>query len=569
MDVDEQTGLFRSLMDGRRMLLVLDNASNAEQVRALVPGAPRCFVLVTSRSQLSGLVATEHAYPLVLDLLTHAEARQLLSRRLGTHRLRAEEAAGRAIIDMCARLPLALAIVAARAAARRDFGLAALADELHAAGGRLDAFAGLDAVTEVRSVFSWSYRALSAPAAALFRALGLHPGPDFATAAVASLAGLPIEQARMLLAELSDAHLVTEHLPGRYTFHDLLRAYAAELGLAHDSPTARRQAQHRMYDHYLLTAHGGSSYLTSWDSIAPSPPQPSAIVEDLHDYRKALAWFSAEHQVLLAVIKQAADVGFIPYVGQLALTLTEYLYRQGHWHEWTGVLQHSLDIAVEYGDCREQARCHRELARVYARLGCLEAATTHVKLALELCNRLHDRLGSAFTHRIYGVLLEVQGRQADALMHDLHALRLFETIGHRTGLARAMNSVGWSHARLGNYELTLRYCRRALPLLAELGDRQAEAATWDSLGYAHHHRGEHRQAVTCYCRAVELFEDLGDRYKQSECLTHLGDLHILAGQPDAACTAWRSAMDILSALGHLDIGPLRARLHGFDAAVQA
>ncbi|HEU4423406.1 MAG TPA: BTAD domain-containing putative transcriptional regulator, partial [Pilimelia sp.] len=220
-----QVGLYRSLLAGRRMLIMLDNARDAEQVRPLLPGTPGCLVVVTSRAQLPGLV-TAGAHPLTLDLLAPAEARDLLTRRLGADRLAADPDAVDEIITRCARLPLALTVVAARAAYSPSFRLATIAAELRHTRGGLDAFDSGDTATDVRAVFSWSYRALSPDAARLFRLLGIHPGPDISTPAAASLAGIPPDQARPLLAELARAHLITEHRPGRYAFHDLMRAYA-------------------------------------------------------------------------------------------------------------------------------------------------------------------------------------------------------------------------------------------------------------------------------------------------------------------------------------------------------
>jgi hypothetical protein len=242
------------------MLIVLDNVRGTAQVRPLVPGAPGCLVLLTSRNQLTGLVAAEDAYPVMLDLLSRAEARELLARRLGQWRVSAEPQAVDNIITACARLPLALAIVAARAATRwvaaraathRRFGLDVLAKQLHEAHRRLDALADTeDTSTDIRAVFSWSYQRLTPDAARLFRLLGLHPGPDIATAAAASLAALPPPQVRPLLAQLAHAHLISEHTPGRYTLHDLLRAYATEQTHTNDTDTDRHTAIGRLLDHY-------------------------------------------------------------------------------------------------------------------------------------------------------------------------------------------------------------------------------------------------------------------------------------------------------------------------------
>ena len=249
-----QAGLYRSLLSGRRMLILLDNARDVAQVRPLLPGSAGCLVLVTSRSQLTGLVAADGARVLTVDVLTDAEALALLGRRLGPERVAAEPAAAAELIMLCARLPLALNIAAARAAARPKHSLAAVAAALRGERGRLDAFDTGDHASSARTVFSWSYRSLSQPAARMFRLLGLHPGPDITEAAAASLAGVAAEAAHRSLAELTAAHLVTEQVPGRFSFHDLLRAYAAEQLGSSDSPPERHAALGRMLDYYLHTA---------------------------------------------------------------------------------------------------------------------------------------------------------------------------------------------------------------------------------------------------------------------------------------------------------------------------
>src|SRR5207248_6429651 len=214
--------LYRSHLAGKRVLILLDNARDAEQVGPLLPGASTCLVLVTSRNQLTGLTV-QGARPLLVDLLSVDEARQLLAGRLGEPRVAAEPDATAEIIQRCVRLPLALSIVAARAAVHPTFPLATFAAELRDTRNRLDALAGGDATTDVRAVFSWSYHALRHDAASMFRLLGLHPGPDITAAAAASLAALPLPRVRVLLGELARANLIVEHVPGRYTFHDLLR----------------------------------------------------------------------------------------------------------------------------------------------------------------------------------------------------------------------------------------------------------------------------------------------------------------------------------------------------------
>ena len=231
--VEAQAAQYRSLLAGRQMLVVLDNAANAEQISPLLPGASGSLALVTSRTRLVSLVALEGALPIALEPLSDVEARDLLTARLG-ERVAAEESAAAQIITKCAGLPLALAVVAGRAAVHPTLPLAGLAAELTDARGVLEALAGPDASVDVRTVFSWSYLPLSGGAARLFRLLGLSPGPDIALTAAASLAGQPTVHVRRLLAELADAHLVIEHPPGRFAVHDLFRAYATELARSVD-----------------------------------------------------------------------------------------------------------------------------------------------------------------------------------------------------------------------------------------------------------------------------------------------------------------------------------------------
>ena len=227
-DADAQAALLRSLLAGRRVLVVLDNASDEQQVRPLLPGSAGCLTVVTSRRQMAGLAAVEGASLLDLDVLSETESLQLLAARLGLERVDDEQEAAARVSALCARLPLALCVVAARAAARSGVPLAALADEL-GRGNALDALETGDQASSVRAVLSWSYRSLSQPAATMFRLLGLHDGPDITLPAAASLAGMPRPQARAALGELARASLLTEHRSGRHACHDLLRAYAAEL----------------------------------------------------------------------------------------------------------------------------------------------------------------------------------------------------------------------------------------------------------------------------------------------------------------------------------------------------
>jgi len=556
--VDAQIGLYRSLLADRRMLVVLDNARDAEQVRPLLPAASGCLALVTSRNQLTSLVTVEGARPFTVDLLTVDEARDLLTRRLGRSRVAAEPEAVDEIVERCARLPLALAIVATRAAAHPRFALGVLADELRRTRGGLDAFDGGELAADLRTVFSWSYRRLSDAAARMFRLLGLHPGPDIAVPAAASLAGLPASQVRRLLDELARAHLVEEHTPGRYGRHDLLRAYATEL-VAADAD--RAAAVHRLLDHYLHTAHDADNLLEpSLDPITPGLPRAGVSPERHADPASAWAWFVAERQALLGLVDLAAANGFDVHVWQLAATAAQFLDKHGYWEDWLGSQSAALAAARRLADARAQARVHRILLYASGQLGRHEEAFAHFEQADRLYRQIGDLRGQAHSHVNIGIILEHEGNHAQALDHVEQAHRLFEASGNRAGQGYTLNNIGWCRAQLGDYAAAVSYCEKALDVLREVGDRHGQAAALDSLGYVHGHLGHHHEAVTSYRRAIELLRDVGDRYNEADTLTNLGDTHASAGETGAARDAWLRALSILDNLDHPDADEVRARL---------
>jgi tetratricopeptide (TPR) repeat protein len=559
--LDGQVGLYRSLLVGRRMLIVLDNARDAGQVRPLLPGAPGCLVVVTSRSLLSGLNTVEGAHLLTVDLLTVAEARDMLARRLGHDRVSKEPEAVDEIIASCARLPMALAIVAARAAAHPGFGLEAISAQLRKSRGGLDGFDNGETVT-MRAVFSWSYQTLSAGAAGMFRLLGLHPGLEVTAPAAASLAGLPEREVRPALTELAHAHLLTEHLPGRYMFHDLLRAYAAELAQAADPDAERQLATRRVLDHYLHTAHAADRLLRpDREPIDIDPPQPGVVPEVLDDHKHALAWFATEHPELLAALQYAARTGFDAHVWRLAWTLENVLDWRGHWLELATIQRTALGAAKRLADLAAQAHAHRGLARAHTRTGHYDEALAHLNAALDLFRELDDRAGQAATHRNLGVVLLRQRRHAEALSHDQQALDLHRAAGDFAGQALTLNNIGYHHAQLGDSQAALVYCEQALDLSRQGGNRDAEARIWASLGLAHMQLGHHTEAIACNRQAIDLLRDLGDRTTEAETLTNLGDAHRAAGDLATARAIWQQALDILGGLGHPDVDEVRARLN--------
>jgi tetratricopeptide (TPR) repeat protein len=563
--LEAQAALYRSLLAGRRVLVVVDNVRDAAQVRPLLPGLPGCMVLVTSRSRLVSLVAGDGAEPIVLDVLSAAEGRLLLARRLGEHRVLGDPRAVDEIVDRCARLPLALAVLAARAAAHPQFPLAALAAQLRGAGRGLDGFELGEAATGVRSVFSWSYRQLGGPAARLFRLLASHPGPEVSTTAAASLAAQPVETVGAALAELTRSHMLSEPAPGRYAMHDLLRAYAAELSQQVDADEDLRAATRRMLDHYLHSAFAADRLLApEREPIVLDAPGAGVAVDDVADHAEALAWFAREHREMLAVTRLAADRGCDRIAAQLAWTLVDYLNWQGHWRDLADVGRVAVAAARRLGDGAAQARAERSLGATYTRLGRYDDARSHIGSALALFRDLGDPIGAAHAHLHLSEVYERQGQHRDALAHAEQTLALARSVGHATWCARALNAVGWYHAQLGEHRLALTHCREALAIQERLDDRDGAADSWDSIGFAHHHLGEHERAVECYRNAVRLWQDTGNRHGQADALANLGHALLALDRAHDARDAWVKALTIFDDLDHPDAKSVRASLERLD-----
>ncbi|MFL6110725.1 MAG: AfsR/SARP family transcriptional regulator [Catenulispora sp.] len=562
--LNAQAALYRSLVAGKRMLVVLDNARDTDQVRPLLPGGPGCLTLITSRDRLAGLVAAEHASPIGVDVLTETEARELLAQRLGAGRVAAEAEAVSVLIGLCARLPLALSIAAARVTLDPALPVADLVAELHDVRDRLDALDIGDSTTDPRAVFSWSHRRLAEPAARLFRLLAVHPGPDITAAAAASLAGVPRDEARRLLDELTRAHLLSEHTSGRYAFHDLLRAYAAEQARAcdtRDGRDERRAALQRVLDHYLHSARAATQLVSaSRNPISLPPPRPGTQPESFAADPEARSWLEAEQPVLLAAVARAAAEGLDVHGRLLPWVLANYLDQRGYWRDYVALQRTALAAAQRSAGLAEQARAHRLLGSAYARLDMYQDAHSHLQHALELNRRLGDRVGQAHAHLAVASMFNQQDRHREALDPVEQALELFRAADRRAGQADSLNGLGWLHSQLGDHQRALTYCRQALALYRDLGDRFGEAHARDSLGHACHRLGLHAQALTYYRQAVDLFRKAGDGYSQAGTFTRIGDMQHANGNTQAAHEEWRQALTLLDDLQHPDAELLRAKL---------
>ncbi len=551
-DTAARAALFRELVAGRQVLVVLDNAHDAGQIHPLLPGSG--FTLVTSRVRLGDAALT-----VGLDLLTPDEAGRLLRARIGS-RAGAEPDAIDAIVTACAGLPLALSVVASRAAVLSRFPLAAVAGELHQARHALDGFASDDTSIDLRAVFSWSYRVLPEPAAALFRLLALHPGPHVTAHSAASLAGRPVGEAAASLIELGAASLLGEPVPGRFAFHDLLHAYAEELSESLDEPAVRSAAVRRVLQHHVASSAAAVRVLDArQDPVDLDEPVDGVTPERPATNEAALAWFRAGRAVLLAAVTRATD-GFDDLAWRLAWNIGFYLEVDGDWRTRAAVLLEALPSAERAGPPDAPARLHRSLGLTYGRLREHDRAQEHTGTALRLFRALGDRPNQAHCLGILGSNREEAGRYREAIAAAEEAYRIFGTLGDEWGQAKALVSRGWLHSLVDEYGETVALCTRAIPLLTDAGDRMGQAAALDSIGYAYLHLGRPREAITYFRRSIEALPGAGFQYFEAISLEHLGDAYHATGELSAARQAWQSALAVFNRIDAPQAPDLRAKL---------
>jgi len=558
LEVEERASSYRSLLDGRRMLIVLDNASSVEQVRPLLPGTPSALVVVTSRDSLAGLVARHGAARLDLDLLPPDDAVALLGALIGG-RVTAEPDDAAAPAGQCAWLPLALRVAAELAAARPATSLAQLVGELADEQRRLELLdAGGDPRTAVRAVFSWSYRHLPAEAARAFRLLGLHPGPDLDPYAAAALAHTSLEQAQHLLDLLARAHLIGPTDPSRYGMHDLLRAYAGGRAAAEDSENERRAALTRLFDHYLATAAAAMDTLHPAEQLRrPHIAPPATPTPPVTDPTTALTWLDAERATLTAVCAHTASQGWPGHSTRLATTLFRYLTVGGHYPDALTIYTHALHAARHTGDPAAEARALGNLGNIHVWQGRYEQAADHHQRALALYRETGDRLGEARTLGNLGVVYQRQGGYKQAADYQQQAWVLCREICDRGGEAAALCNLGLVYDRQGRYRRAIDHYEHALALGREIGDRAGEALVMGNLGVVYEHQGRYQQAVDRLQQALALCREIGDRAGEALALGNLGVSYQRQGRWEQAIDHQQQALALYCESGDRD-GEARA-----------
>ncbi len=535
--------LWRAELATRSVLVVLDNAADAAQVRPLLPGTARSLVLITARRRLLDL---EGAQLLSLDVLPEADAIALFTGIVGASRSAAEAETIRDVVGHCGRLPLAIRIAAARLRARPAWTVHHLADRLGKARAPLTELAAGD--RSVAAAFAVSYDHLAAASSRMFRLLGLHRGPDLDAATAAAIAGVDRPEAERLLEGLVDEHLLEQPVAGRYRFHDLIRQHAHAVALTEESDAARQAALHRVVGFFLHTAYRATRLLDQQHpsiDVGMAPPECLPLV--LTGEAETMAWFDANHQNVLTARAIAEEQGWHTAVWQLAWTLDNYHYRRGHLHDNITSWRAGLAAAERLGDTAVQARAHRRLGLVYAPLGQATEALYHLRRSLALSMRVGDVLGEAGAHFVLALAWTQQHDDRRALHHAINAKDLYRRLESPKWEVRSLSMIGACHTRLGHYEDARCHCEAALDLSRRQKDVFGEADSLESLGAIAHATGQHAEALDHYGQALAYWHDLDNTYRQAGVLAAVGDTHNALGGNAEARSAWKEAIELYRA----------------------
>ncbi|MET0136154.1 MAG: BTAD domain-containing putative transcriptional regulator [Kibdelosporangium sp.] len=529
-DVDEAGAMYRTLLADKRMLILLDNAVSPGQVRPLLPASPGCVVLVTSRDRLDGLVAMDAARRMTLDVLPMPEAVALLRQMLGD-RIDFEPAAAAELSSVCACLPLALRIAAAHLAGQPGRRIADQVKALRMGSPLASLQIEGDEQSAVAAAFDLSYAALEPDAQRLFRLLGLMPGADVDALAGAALAGLELPEAVRLLDRLAAAHLIDQHTPGRYTFHDLLRRYAWERAHDQDSPADRTVAVGQLRSYYLRTTRAAVDLLYPYMLRLEGESAPVFT-----DHADALAWLDSERANLVSTIHEANN----RTAWQLADAIRTYLYIRGHNADLFAVARTAL--AAASGVPKAQAAAQLGIATAFYSKNQYPEAVSHYTTALELCRATGWVLGEAAMLNNLGVIAEQQGDLDAANSLYLESLELHEQAGMRHHEGPALMKIGSNRQYRGRFEEAAEYYARALASSQSLGSRHGEANALHYLGAVEFLLGRYEEAVEHNSRALAIYLDLGGRNDEAQARSHIARIHRVYQRYSESLTEARAAL---------------------------
>ena len=543
--LERSSALFRSLIADRKLLVVLDNAADADQVRPLLPAAPGCVVVLTSRERLSAVAVRTDALRVTLGPMTPAESVALIERVIGEERAAAEPAAVADLAARCGFLPLALRIAAERVLAQPHYLVRDLVEELDA-DGRLDVLSTFDSIA-VRTVFEWSYRRLDDQCARLFRLLGLHRGPHISTGAAAALADLPAAAARSLLDRLASAHLVQVVGRDRYQLHDLLREYAAELVLADESAPAVA----RMVTWYQATAYAAGLALAPFrvDALDPDPVTPPVQALAFADHDAALRWCDAELPNFVPVIQLGLEHRACAPAWKLAVALWNYWLHRKPWTIWVRSQQLALTAAEHTGDLHAEGCVSVNLAEAYRRMGDFVQSTQLYLRALQLRRQSNDRLGEAWSLAGTAFLAVDSGDMARADEYAGQALALFREFDDQEGVGVALATIGDVHRSFGRFDDALSAMADSLAVQESLGPRGAKSWVLMKMAAVHADRGHRDIALRELRLALAACRGTGDRWAEAEALSTIGDVLADLDQLAEARQSWAAAQSLYEDIG--------------------
>ncbi|HEX3780597.1 MAG TPA: tetratricopeptide repeat protein [Pseudonocardiaceae bacterium] len=567
---EQRAALYRSLLDGRRVLLVLDNAWDSRQVMPLLPGSARCGIVVTSRTRLAGLEVSNEQR-LTLGPLTERESVTLLGKVIGAARVDEEPGAVLGLAGQCGHLPLALRIAAERVATHPHHSVTELVTELADEGERLGL--STDGSFAIRTAFSWSYRDLDGESARMFRLLGLHRGPHLSTQAAAALAGVPTAQARRSLDRLVGVHLVEGIGGGRFRVHDLLRVYAAERAAAEEPDDERRDAVRRVLDWYLYSTYEANHVLAPQrhDPVL-APSEFELPVMTFVSYDQALSWCEIEMPNLVGATELALESGRDAVAWQLPVGCWNYLFLRKRWGPWISAHEAGLIGAQRSGDRFGESWTMNNLAQAHRELRHFDDARGLFDSALLIRREIGDRIGEAWTLAALGLLAMDLGDYEGASDRFCEALRIrgeiardhaadaaiFVANQHGEGIALA--NLGDIYRQLSRFDESLTCLRQALDIFREISDRHGEGYTLVKLGDTYRKQRRTEDAVRAYQEALTTRRAIGDRWGEAETLHNSGLVLLDSGQRETALEFWRQAIEIFRELGDPRAEDLRTQL---------
>ncbi|MFC5183887.1 tetratricopeptide repeat protein [Actinomadura harenae] len=551
----ERAAMYRDRLRERSALILLDNAADEQQVHDLIPAGPACLVLITSRRSLAGL---DGVTPYLIDTFTGSESLDLLMRIVGRGRVTAEPEAATRIVKYCERLPLALALTAARLRSRPGWSLAEHADRMQArrletirAGGRA-----------IRPVFDLSYRNLAEPLQHAFRLLGHHPGPDVTPALLAALAESPVHEAETALEQLQDENLVRQTTSGRYELHDLLRAYAAELAAADPEPDPTAPIA-RLASWAVATGHAAAQAI----GAQPLPdllPEQAAPSTPFAGYDQGLAWFDDERHNLSAIQDSADRAGLHPRVWQLAAIQNEYCIVRQQFNDFLPMQHLAVLAAQAAADPAAEALMLSSLGSFYWRMDRLEEAEDPCRRALEIYQTLPDIVGRARALVEYGTVRGQRGNHEHGVALLTQALDLCHGHHMRQDRARALLNRGLLQQRLGRLTEAFADTHQAIAIHRHSDDRRSEALAIGNLAFFHLIDADLDSAFGLYRQEHQLALSLSDTFLQADALLGIGETHATAGDFDQARQAWQQARHLFEQINHHRAAQVQQRLDAIE-----